>query len=131
ISGSLSTLVGLPLQTVDLSNNALSNSIPPLTGFTSLSKFSVGDNQLTGNIPSLTGLTALQIFDVDTNQLIGGIPAFVGLTNLASFKVEHNQLTGAIPNSCPKSQGSSNCKILKSTIISLPATSHNWMDSPS
>jgi hypothetical protein len=82
---------------VNLNDNNLTGSLPPLTGLTALESFFVRDNQLTGSLPSLTGLTALEVFWAYNNQLTGNLPALTGLTALRDFSVNNNQLTGDLP----------------------------------
>jgi len=86
--------------TLDLSGNELTGSIPPEIGnLTNLTRLYLNNNQLTGSIPpeigNLTNLTGLILFN---NQLTGEIPSEIGnLTNLTQLYLNSNQLTGSIP----------------------------------
>lgn len=96
--GTLPPIAGLTaLEYFHVGFNNLTGSIPPLAGMTALQFFSAHDNQFTGSIPSLAGLTALTNFSVSGNQLTGTIPSLTGLSALAYFHAGHNQLTGSIP----------------------------------
>ena len=81
---------------LDLSNNQLTGSIPPEIGnLTNLTWLWLNDNQLTGSIPpeigNLTNLTRVSLYD---NQLTGSIPSELGnLTNLTYLNLKSNQLT--------------------------------------
>lgn len=98
LSGSIPSLSGLTvLRSFMAFKNQLSGPIPNLGGLSALGDFSVYTNQLTGPIPSLSGLTALWLFDVASNKLTGSIPNLDGLPALTSFYVSANLLTGAVP----------------------------------
>ncbi len=86
------------LQSVFLSQNQLSGSIPSLSGMTALLYLALDRNALTGNLPSFTGLNALQIIDVSNNRLSGTIPGIAELNALTGFYITSNQLTGFLPS---------------------------------
>ncbi|GLU22543.1 hypothetical protein SLE2022_386110 [Rubroshorea leprosula] len=119
------TLVKLPyLQTIDLSLNYLSGTIPAEWGSMQLVKISLVANRLTGSIPKEIGnISTLQYFTVEFNQLSGLLPPelgnvtlikyfhltsnnFIGelptefarLTSLEDFRIGDNQFTGKIPS---------------------------------
>ncbi|GKU92742.1 hypothetical protein SLEP1_g6430 [Rubroshorea leprosula] len=119
------TLVKLPyLQTIDLSLNYLSGTIPAEWGSMQLVKISLDANHLTGSIPKEIGnISTLQYFTVEFNQLSGLLPPelgnvtlikhfhltsnnFIGelptdfarLTSLEDFRIGDNQFTGKIPS---------------------------------
>lgn len=83
-----------------MDRNQLTDSIPSLSGLTSLEVFTVYTNRLTGSLPPLSGLSSLRAFSAADNQLTGPIPPLVGqgLGALRRFRVHRNQLTGPIPD---------------------------------
>ncbi|MYD18570.1 MAG: hypothetical protein F4X05_02855, partial [Rhodothermaceae bacterium] len=88
------------LNSIDLSHNHLTGSIPPELGnLTELQSLRLSDNQLTGSIPSEFGkLTELWLLHLRRNQLTGSIPPELGnLTGLGSLNLDYNRLTGSIP----------------------------------
>jgi hypothetical protein len=85
------------LQNFDASDNRLTGVIPPLATLTQLQTFYLDDNQLSGPLPALNGLTVLINFGVANNQLSGSLPSLAGLNQLWSFDVSGNQLTGTLP----------------------------------
>ena len=72
---------------LDLSNNELTGSIPPEIGnLTNLTYLNLGGNQLTGIPPEIGNLTNLTILSFSHNQLTGSIPSEIGiLTNLINL----------------------------------------------
>jgi Leucine-rich repeat (LRR) protein len=97
--GSIPPLSELPdLQSLSLSINELSGSIPSLSALTQLQNVDLSSNQLVGEIPPLAGLTALQNFDVSNNRLTGSVPSPGALTQLMTFYIDHNQLRGNLPD---------------------------------
>ena len=88
------------VQTLDLSYNDLTGSIPPELGnLTNLKWLDLSYNDLTGSIPpELGNLTNLEGLDLGENQLSGSIPPELGnLTNLQGLRLGGNPLTGSIP----------------------------------
>lgn len=94
------------VQTIRLSLNHLTGSLPNLSGLTSLTVLDVSLNNpandptgqfgLAGSIPDLSALTALIDVYVYNNQLSGTIPNLP--PNLTVFRARYNQLTGTIPD---------------------------------
>ena len=87
---------------LDLSNNQLTGSIPPEIGnLTNLTWLLLHNNELTGSIPPEIGnLTNLEYLWLYSNQLTGEIPSEIGnMTNLEGLNLYDNQLTGEIPES--------------------------------
>lgn len=100
ISSSLGHLSSL--QSLVLSYNALSYSIPVSLGSLSLlTVLDLSQNFLEGVIPSaLMGIKNLQTFHLQNNFLVGTIPdAISQLAALTSVKLGNNQLTGSISSS--------------------------------
>jgi len=88
------------VQSIDLSNNHLSGSIPPQLGsLSNLTHLYLHFNGLTGSIPpELANLNNLQYLRLDNNQLTGFIPPQLGsLSNLKNLGLSGNQLSGSIP----------------------------------
>ena len=88
------------VSSLNLSNNNLSGSLPPVLGqLSSLQGLALNGNRLTGPIPPelglVSGLTHLYLYE---NQLSGDIPPELGqLTNLVHLCLDRNRLTGALP----------------------------------
>ncbi|KAI3464885.1 hypothetical protein Pfo_021548 [Paulownia fortunei] len=102
-SGSLSHISFiLPyLQTLDLSYNSLSGSIPgSLSNLTLLHRLSLSENFFTGSIPSSLGsLSRLQELYLDNNRLTGSIPSsFNLLVSLKRLELQQNNLSGDLPD---------------------------------
>lgn len=99
---------------IDLHDNRLTGTLPPLDSLTALQDlllystqgtfgcdsefFGNYCNNITGSIPALSNLTALQKVDVNNNSFSGPIPSLTGLASLSSLDVSTNQLTGSLPN---------------------------------
>jgi len=96
IPSSLSALTSL--QTLKLSVNQLTGSIPDLSALTSLLELWLHNNQLTGSIPDLSAWTSLLDLNLSNNKLTGSIPDLSALTSLQSLHLDFNQLTGSIPD---------------------------------
>lgn len=89
------------LQTLDLSYNALSGSIPPsLSNLTLLHRLSLSRNSFTGSIPhSLGSLQRLQELYLDNNRLTGSIPPTINsLVSLKRLELQQNDLSGELPD---------------------------------
>ncbi|GLT81065.1 hypothetical protein SLA2020_524710, partial [Shorea laevis] len=92
--------VRLPyLQTIDLSLNYLSGTIPAEWGSMQLVKISIVGNRLTGSIPKEIGnISTLRNFTVEFNQLSGPLPSELGnLTHLEKLHLTSNYFTGELP----------------------------------
>lgn len=89
--GNLSELTSL-----NLYQNALTGSIPQLTGFSKLVTLILGGNGFTGTIGSLTTLQQLETFEIRGAQLTGSTPDISGLAKLKTFMIDGNKLNGQI-----------------------------------
>jgi len=95
---------------LDLSNNQLTGSIPPEIGnLTNLTWLWLNDNQLTGSIPpEIENLTNLDWLDLSNNQLTGEIPESICDLNIITtfiidwgswvFNISNNQLCPPYPS---------------------------------
>ncbi|KAK6922646.1 Leucine-rich repeat [Dillenia turbinata] len=103
-SGSLtsSSSWNLPyLETLDVSNNFLSNSVPDsLSNLTRLRRLSLSGNSFSGQIPSSIGsLYNIEELYLDHNEFEDRIPeSFNGLTSLQRLEMQGNKLYGEFPN---------------------------------
>ncbi|XP_048422019.1 receptor-like protein EIX2 [Pyrus x bretschneideri] len=91
----LSTCVQNSLETLYLSNNHLSGSIPDLTNFSSLKLLILSTNQLSGTIPESIGqLSNLEKMDLSMNALKGVVSEshFSNLSRLTSLDLSSNLL---------------------------------------
>jgi len=99
----VSSLVNL--EELNLSNNALSGSIPPLGKLTSLKRLTLLNNRtLSGAIPEELGLLVeLRVLDLGNNNLDGTIPEELGsLEYLEYLGLGANNLDGSIPDELGK-----------------------------
>lgn len=89
------------LQTLDLSCNGLSGSIPSqiCTWLPYLVTLDLSGNDLTGQIPvDLANCSYLNYLILDDNKLSGSIPSqFSNLGRLKKFSVANNDLSGRVP----------------------------------
>uniref|UniRef100_A0A2N9F0M3 Disease resistance R13L4/SHOC-2-like LRR domain-containing protein n=1 Tax=Fagus sylvatica TaxID=28930 RepID=A0A2N9F0M3_FAGSY len=94
------SLVKLPyLNTIDLTRNYLSGTIPPEWASTKLEYLSITVNNLSGPIPSYLGnITTLIYMSIESNLFSGTIPPELGnLTNLANLILSANNFTSELP----------------------------------
>ncbi len=94
LTGGVPTLP-VSLVNLDLKGNALTGSIPDLSGLSNLEELTLSSNDLTGGIPALP--TGLRFLNLPTNQLSGAIPDLSSLTSLFQVDLTDNELTGGIP----------------------------------
>jgi Leucine-rich repeat (LRR) protein len=90
------------LKVIDLSNNQLSEEIPPeIADLIRLVSLNLSRNNFTGKIPSNIGkLTSLDSLDLSRNKLFGSIPSSLSqIDRLGVLDLSHNQLSGEIPKS--------------------------------
>ena len=98
--GGVTTAAGGRVTGLDLSENALSGSLPPELGsLSSLAELNLGGNALTGPVPAwLAGLSDLEVLSLWDNELSGRIPAALGsLARLRWLSLSRNELSGPIP----------------------------------
>ena len=97
-----STTWSLPyLQTLEISDNSFSSSIPDsLSNSTRLHQLSLSKNSLSGPIPDLlSSLAQLHKLYLDNNKLNSPIPLTLNkLVSLKRLEVQRNNLSGKIPN---------------------------------
>ncbi|KAL3643939.1 Inactive LRR receptor-like serine/threonine-protein kinase bir2 [Castilleja foliolosa] len=90
------------LQTLDLSSNSLTGSIPSriCDWLPYLVSLDLSGNRLTGSIPDdLANCSYLNSLILDNNQLSGHIPLqFSSLGRLGRFSVANNDLSGTVPS---------------------------------
>ncbi|XP_073149838.1 probable LRR receptor-like serine/threonine-protein kinase At1g07650 isoform X2 [Henckelia pumila] len=94
------SLAKLPyINTIDLTRNYLSGTIPPEWASTKLEYLSVIVNRLSGPIPKYLGnITTLVYMSLESNQFNGTVPAELGkLINLENLILSDNNLTGELP----------------------------------
>ncbi|KAL6518527.1 hypothetical protein OROGR_019029 [Orobanche gracilis] len=87
-----------PMESLDLSNNALSGGLPSDIGnWGRLKSLNISRNNLSGQLPSeLNKLTVLVYLDLSQNDFNGHIPRRLP-SSLKFFNVSYNNLSGEIP----------------------------------
>ncbi|BFG22001.1 hypothetical protein CerSpe_082750 [Prunus speciosa] len=101
LTGSLPDLTNLSLQSLDLSSNDLTGSLPDLTNLSSLEVLRLNNNKFSGAISGthFSKLSKLQVLDLSWNDLAGSLPDLTNLSSLEEFNLYNNQLSGGIPES--------------------------------
>ncbi|PKA59458.1 putative inactive receptor kinase [Apostasia shenzhenica] len=91
------------LETLDISNNSLSGSLPPeISSMSSLKILNLRKNILSGELPSeISKLSGLEVLDLSFNHFKGRIPDMVQ-PDLKVFNVSYNDLSGKVPQSLLK-----------------------------
>ncbi|GER48975.1 leucine-rich repeat receptor-like protein kinase [Striga asiatica] len=87
-----------PMESLDLSNNALTGELPSnIDNWGRLKLLNLSSNNLSGQIPSeLSKLTVLEYLDLSHNNFNGHIPSKLP-SSLKFFNVAYNNLSGKIP----------------------------------
>ncbi|XVF61746.1 hypothetical protein PTKIN_Ptkin08bG0155200 [Pterospermum kingtungense] len=86
------------MESLDLSNNSLTDSLPSEIGnIARLKLLNLADNELSGQLPGeLSKLSNLEYLDLSRNNFKGEIPDKLS-TSLSGFNVSYNDLSGPIP----------------------------------
>ncbi|CUI15067.1 GP46-like surface antigen, putative [Bodo saltans] len=98
-SGTLSILdQRAGLQSIDVSLNNLSGSLPNLSSASSLILVNLSHNRFSGSLTLAASLSSLKVFDVACNSLSGTLPAWSSSLSLANVNVScGNRFTGTVP----------------------------------
>eukprot|EP00252_Welwitschia_mirabilis_P023526 TRINITY_DN6674_c0_g1_i2.p1 TRINITY_DN6674_c0_g1~~TRINITY_DN6674_c0_g1_i2.p1 ORF type:complete len:718 (-),score=125.25 TRINITY_DN6674_c0_g1_i2:489-2642(-) len=99
ISGSIPYSLPPNLQELNLGNNQFSGSMPySISGMTNLTSLKLNNNQLSGQIQDVFGkLQSLTTLDLSHNSLTQNLPSsFSSLTSLSFLHLQNNQLTGPV-----------------------------------
>ena len=79
--------------------NSLTDTVPDLSGMTSLQKLKLANNDLTGGVPEASMLPPnMTWLIIDRNRLGGEIPDLSSLSKLRLLWLHSNELTGSIPS---------------------------------
>ena len=102
-------LEDLFLTSIDLSANGLSGTIPPVSNFTALQYFSLENNHLTGGFPEgIEVLRDLRVISLFNNKLSGVLPDLLGdpefMPSLITVNVNGNGFTGQVPKGLSSSR---------------------------
>lgn len=91
------------IESLDLSNNSLTDNLPPDIGnYGSLKLLNLANNDLSGQIPSeLSNLSGLEYLDLSRNNFSGEIPNKLP-SSLKVLNVSYNDLQGPIPENLKK-----------------------------
>lgn len=101
LNGTIPTMLdswGSNLTHLDLSNNALSGSIPQVNSLIALVHLDLSGNNLIGSIPPVDSLADLQVLDLSANNLTGLILPVDSLAALTHLDLGDNRLSGPIPD---------------------------------
>eukprot|EP00698_Gefionella_okellyi_P013240 TRINITY_DN3615_c0_g1_i5.p1 TRINITY_DN3615_c0_g1~~TRINITY_DN3615_c0_g1_i5.p1 ORF type:complete len:5028 (-),score=1048.37 TRINITY_DN3615_c0_g1_i5:200-15283(-) len=102
LSGSLPLAANSPIQTLLVSGNSLSSTLPAALGSAAnLRWLDVTGNALTGSLPvGITALSNLQQLLLSGNQLSGSLPpSLTAMASLSVWNVSYNSLVGSVPPS--------------------------------
>lgn len=91
----LGSIVGI--DTIDISDNNFSGTLPSFNDCNLLTSFQIFSNKFTGTLPSFLGCTSLITCNINNNLFTGTLTSFNGLTNLVTFNCSNNQFSGNIP----------------------------------
>ena len=99
LSGPVPNLSGLlEFRKLSAQYNQLTGTIPvALTTLSTLDTLALTGNQLTGSVPDFSGMANLQFVAVDRNLLDGTVPNLSNLPKLEQYVVHRNRLTGQLP----------------------------------
>ncbi len=102
LTGTIPVLPG-ELEYIDLSNNQLTGGILPNTPFVSpaelyLKELNLAHNLLAGLVPDFVDLNTLTKLYLNNNRFTGTLPDFQGLIGLNELNLSSNQLDGTILN---------------------------------
>ncbi|PAN51214.1 hypothetical protein PAHAL_9G578800 [Panicum hallii] len=92
---------------LDLKNHGLSGSLPDSIGnLTGMQTINLSGNKLSGSIPDLGSMHTLSVLHLDGNQFSGTIkPSMETLINLKELYLNNNNLTGKIPDGLKNKPG--------------------------
>jgi hypothetical protein len=126
LTGSLPMSLGANMQSIDLTNNQVSGTLPDSWADTMPRLFSIGLglNKLTGSLPSgWTTLVSLEQLDVGSNRLTGSIPNYGQFwLQLKSLFLDHNRLSGPLPTSVAQMTALENLVVYHNTLTgSIPS----------
>ncbi|KAL3520262.1 hypothetical protein ACH5RR_018411 [Cinchona calisaya] len=97
LTGPVSMITSTTLRTLNLSSNALSGELPPLTG--SCAMIDLSSNQFEGNLTRLLKWGNIEIIDLSQNRLTGSIPEVTAqFLRLNYLNISRNTLSGSLPN---------------------------------
>ncbi|CAI9089606.1 OLC1v1024208C1 [Oldenlandia corymbosa var. corymbosa] len=96
LTGPVSMITSTTLRNLNLSSNALSGELPPLTG--SCSVIDLSSNQFEGNLTKLLKWGNLETIDLSQNRLTGPIPEVTAqFLRLNYLNISSNGLSGSLP----------------------------------
>ncbi|KAH7651414.1 Non-specific serine/threonine protein kinase protein [Dioscorea alata] len=117
------------LQTIDLSRNYLSGTIPVAWASLPLTKLALLGNRISGSIPEEIGdISTLQELILEDNLIEGAIPRSLGkLVNLEGLLISGNYFSGELPDSLGNLRNLTNLRIDGNPISGkIPSFVGNW-----